>query len=76
MSAATVQLVARALPYGTADLRTVAGLVSLWLCNDMGRMGFRLDISPACARELGKALLAQAAAIEQAAADQAERGAA
>lgn len=65
MSAETVQLVARALPYGTADLRTEAGLVSLWLGNEIGRMGFRLDISPACARALAAELLAQADAADQ-----------
>lgn len=64
MSAGTVQLVARALPYGTADLRTEAGLVSLWLGNEICRMGFRLDISPACARELAASLYAYADAAE------------
>ncbi len=65
MSSKTVQLVARALPYGTADLRTEAGLVSLWLGNEIGRMGFTLDISPACARALATELLAQADAADQ-----------
>lgn len=72
LNVSTVQLKSpdQRQPYGVADLRTKAGTVLLWLGLDAGSMGFGLDLTPDTARELGKALLAQAAAVEQAAADQ------
>lgn len=54
-------------PYGVAYLRTQAGNVLLWIRLDRGCMGFGLDLTPACARDLGKALLDWAAAAERAA---------
>ena len=52
-------------PYGVADLRTQAGNVLLWLGLDGGSMGFGLDLTPACARELAAALLAHAETADQ-----------
>ena len=65
MNANSIQLMARTTPFGVADLRTQAGLVSLWLGTDTGRMGFGMEITPACARELAAALLAHADAADQ-----------
>ena len=67
LNATTVQLKSpdQRQSYGVADLRTQAGNVLLWLGLDGGSMGFGLDLSPACARELGKALLTQADAADQ-----------
>ena len=51
-------------PYGVADLRTQPGNVLLWLGLDTGRLGFGLDLTPACARALAAELLAHADVAE------------
>jgi hypothetical protein len=67
MNARTIQLKSpdQRQPYGVADLRTQPGNVLLWLGTEAGSMGFGLDLSPACARELAAELLAQADAADQ-----------
>ena len=67
MNAHTVQLKSpdQRQPYGVADLRTQPGNVLLWLGTEAGSMGFGLDLSPACARELAAELLAHADAADQ-----------
>ncbi len=47
-------------PYSGAYLRTREGNVLLWIRLDRECMGFGLDLTPVCTRELAAALLAQA----------------
>ncbi len=67
MNTTTIQLTARRPePFGIAEIRAGHELVKLAFDSDLtARMSFHLDLSPACARELGKALLAQADAADQ-----------
>lgn len=60
----TVQLRASTRPFGVAELSTDDGLVMLQIGPESARMGFSVELSPACARELAAALLAQAEAIK------------
>ena len=50
--------------YGTAEVHSNPGTVSLWLGDEGKYVGFGADLSPACARELAAALYAHADAAE------------
>lgn len=65
MNTITVKLAARTASFGLADIKNVSDLVYLWIGTDTARMGFHLDVSPACARELAAALTAHADAAEK-----------
>ena len=60
----TVQLRASTRPFGVAELSANDGLVTLQIGPESARMGFSVELSPACARDLAAALLAQAEAIK------------
>ena len=50
--------------YGTAEVHSNPGAVSLWLGDQDKFVGFGADLSPDCARELAAALYAHADAAE------------